>query len=131
MTVPFWCLFAAALIPILLAFAGGYFKAQQFGSVDNNNPRAQSAQLTGTGARALAAHCPQQQQIGAAQAPGHLFVDGAHVALRGARERSRRGRRRLPRRRGRWQRTREATAAGAACSASTDGAPGSGLRGCP
>lgn len=55
MTVPFWCLFAAALIPILLAFAGGYFKAQQFGSVDNNNPRAQSAQLTGTGARALAA----------------------------------------------------------------------------
>ena len=55
MTVPFWCLFAAALIPILLAFSGGYFKSQQFGSADNNNPRAQSAQLTGTGARAVAA----------------------------------------------------------------------------
>ena len=35
MTVPFWCLFVAALIPILLAFSGGYFKSQQFGSVDN------------------------------------------------------------------------------------------------
>ena len=55
MTVPFWCLFAAALIPILLAFSGGYFKSQQFGSVDNNNPRVQTAQLTGTGARAVAA----------------------------------------------------------------------------
>lgn len=55
MTVPFWCLFVAALIPILIAFTGGYFKAQQFDSVDNNNPRAQSAQLTGTGARVVAA----------------------------------------------------------------------------
>ena len=55
MTVPFWCLFIAMLIPILLAGAGGYFKTQQFGKVDNNNPRAQTAQLTGTGARAVAA----------------------------------------------------------------------------
>ena len=55
MTVPFWCLFVAALLPILIAFTGGYFKTQQFDSVDNNNPRAQSVQLTGTGARAVAA----------------------------------------------------------------------------
>jgi len=55
MTVPFWCLFIGALLPTLLAFTGGYFKSQQFDSVDNNNPRAQSAQLTGVGARAVAA----------------------------------------------------------------------------
>ena len=55
MTVPFWCLFIGALLPTLLAFTGGYFKSQQFDSVDNNNPRAQSAQLTGAGARAVAA----------------------------------------------------------------------------
>ena len=55
MTVPFWCLFIGALIPTLLAFTGGYFKAQQFENVDNNNPRQQSAQLTGAGARAVAA----------------------------------------------------------------------------
>lgn len=55
MTVPFWCLFIGALIPTLLAFTGGYFKSQQFGNVDNNNPRQQSAQLTGAGARAVAA----------------------------------------------------------------------------
>ena len=55
MTVPFWCLFIGALVPTLLAFTGGYFKSQQFDSVDNNNPREQSAQLTGAGARAVAA----------------------------------------------------------------------------
>ena len=55
MTVPFWCLFIGALLPTLLAFTGGYFKSQQFDSVDNNNPREQSAQLTGAGARAVAA----------------------------------------------------------------------------
>jgi uncharacterized MAPEG superfamily protein len=55
MTVPFWCLFIGALLPTLLAFTGGYFKSQQFDSVDNNNPREQSAQLTGAGARVVAA----------------------------------------------------------------------------
>ncbi len=55
MTVPFWCLFIAVLIPVLLAGVGGYFKSQQFGEVDNRNPRAQAAQLTGSGARAMAA----------------------------------------------------------------------------
>lgn len=55
MTTPFWCLLIATLIPILIAFSGSYFKTKQFGSVDNNNPRAQSAELTGAGARAVAA----------------------------------------------------------------------------
>lgn len=55
MTTPFWCLLVVVFIPFVLAGISGYFKSQQFGSVDNNNPRAQSAQLEGAGARAVAA----------------------------------------------------------------------------
>ena len=43
------------LLPYVLAFTGSYHKGKQFGKVDNNNPRVQSAQLTGVGARAVAA----------------------------------------------------------------------------
>ena len=49
------CLLIAVLMPYVLAGIGGYHKGRQFGKVDNNNPRTQSAQLTGTGARAVAA----------------------------------------------------------------------------
>jgi len=49
------CLLIAVLLPYVLAFTGSYHKGKQFGKVDNNNPRAQSAQLTGVGARAVAA----------------------------------------------------------------------------
>jgi uncharacterized MAPEG superfamily protein len=55
MTTPFWCLLFAVLAPYVLAFTGTYFKAKQFGTVDNKAPRAQSAQMTGVGARAYAA----------------------------------------------------------------------------
>ena len=55
MTTPLWCLLIAALIPYVLAGISGYYKAQQFDAIDNNNPRAQSAQLEGAGARASAA----------------------------------------------------------------------------
>jgi len=55
MTVVLSCLLVAVLLPYVLAGATGYFKSQQLGSVDNHHPRAQSAQLTGTGARAVAA----------------------------------------------------------------------------
>jgi uncharacterized MAPEG superfamily protein len=55
MTTPMWCLLIAVLIPFVLAGIGGYFKTKQFGSVDNNNPRRQSAELEGPGARAAAA----------------------------------------------------------------------------
>ena len=54
MTTPFWCLFVGCLIPYVLAPVAAYFKAQQFESVDNNNPRAQTAALEGAGARAAA-----------------------------------------------------------------------------
>jgi uncharacterized MAPEG superfamily protein len=49
------CLLIAVLLPYVLAFTGAHFKSRQFGRVDNNNPRVQSAQLTGAGARAVAA----------------------------------------------------------------------------
>jgi uncharacterized MAPEG superfamily protein len=55
MTTVLACLLIAVLLPYVLAFTGSYHKAKQFGKVDNHNPRAQSAQLTGVGARAVAA----------------------------------------------------------------------------
>lgn len=55
MTIVLACLLIAVLIPYVLAGIGGYHKGRQFGKADNNNPRLQAAQLTGTGARAVAA----------------------------------------------------------------------------
>jgi uncharacterized MAPEG superfamily protein len=49
------CFLIAVLMPYVLAGIGGYHKGRQLGTVDNHNPRAQSAQLTGAGARAVAA----------------------------------------------------------------------------
>lgn len=49
------CLLIAVLLPYVLAGIGSYHKGKQLGKVDNNNPRAQAAQLTGAGARAVAA----------------------------------------------------------------------------
>ena len=55
MTTVLACLLIAVLTPYVLAGIGGYHKGKQFGKPDNNNPRAQAAQLTGAGARAVAA----------------------------------------------------------------------------
>ena len=55
MTTVLACLLIAVLTPYVLAGIGGYHKGKQFGKADNNNPRAQAAQLTGVGARAVAA----------------------------------------------------------------------------
>lgn len=55
MSIALWTLVVLIALPLLLAGVGGYFKKQQLGSVDNNNPRQQSAQLSGAGARAVAA----------------------------------------------------------------------------
>ena len=46
---------ALALIPYLLAAAGGYMRRRHFGKLDNRHPRLQSAQLEGVGARVWAA----------------------------------------------------------------------------
>ena len=55
MSLLFLVLFIGALLPIVLSWVGGYYRAQQFGSIDNKHPRAQYAALEGAGARAVAA----------------------------------------------------------------------------
>jgi len=55
MTTPFWCVGAVLLLPLILAFVGGYYRGKAFGAADNHNPRAQAAKLEGPGARAYAA----------------------------------------------------------------------------
>jgi uncharacterized MAPEG superfamily protein len=55
MTILIWCLFAATLLPYL-AKAPVAIAMNKLGGYDNNHPRAQQTQLTGFGARALAAH---------------------------------------------------------------------------
>lgn len=55
MSIPFWCLTLAILIPYVTAGISAYYKRQQLGVIDNNDPRGQAAQLKGAGARAYAA----------------------------------------------------------------------------
>jgi uncharacterized MAPEG superfamily protein len=55
MTIVVFCLLIAVLMPYVLSGIGARHKSRQLGKVDNNNPRAQAAQLTGAGARAVAA----------------------------------------------------------------------------
>jgi uncharacterized MAPEG superfamily protein len=55
MTIPFWCILAVLLMPIILSFVGAYYRGKAFGKADNKNPRAQVAQLEGAGARTYAA----------------------------------------------------------------------------
>jgi uncharacterized MAPEG superfamily protein len=43
------------ILPLACAWTAAYYKNQQLGSVDNKEPRTQAQQLTGAGARAVAA----------------------------------------------------------------------------
>jgi uncharacterized MAPEG superfamily protein len=56
MTVPFWCVLVAGLLPYVWVTIAAGERRKQFGSVDNKLPRPQEAQLTGRGARAMGAH---------------------------------------------------------------------------
>lgn len=55
MNIPVFVLMMLCILPISCAWVSGYFRHQQLGVVDNKNPRTQNAQLTGAGARAVAA----------------------------------------------------------------------------
>lgn len=55
MSIPFWCVFIGALL-IFIAKIPVARAMQAQGGYDNHLPRNQQAQLTGFGARALAAH---------------------------------------------------------------------------
>jgi uncharacterized MAPEG superfamily protein len=55
MTSVLWCLLFVAIMPILLAIVGGYFRTKEPDGLDNNHPRQQIQALSGAGARAYAA----------------------------------------------------------------------------
>ncbi|MCX7078825.1 MAG: MAPEG family protein [Pseudomonas sp.] len=55
MSTPFWCVFISALL-IFIAKIPVAREMQAQGGYDNHLPRHQQAQLTGFGARAVAAH---------------------------------------------------------------------------
>lgn len=56
MSTPLWCLAVVALLPYVWSTVSTVHRSRQFGAkTDNKNPRVQQAQLTGAGARAVAA----------------------------------------------------------------------------
>jgi uncharacterized MAPEG superfamily protein len=55
MSIPFWCVFISAIL-IYLARMPVTTAMKELGGYDNHLPRQQQTQLTGLGARALAAH---------------------------------------------------------------------------
>jgi uncharacterized MAPEG superfamily protein len=48
-------LLVLCILPIACSWVGGFYRQKQLGSVDNKEPRAQWQQLSGAGARAVAA----------------------------------------------------------------------------
>ena len=84
MTTPLWCLVIVALLPYPLAFAGGYFKLRQFGSIDNKNPRQQTLRLEGIGARATAAQANAWEALGLFTAVVAVLSVANPEAARGA-----------------------------------------------
>lgn len=56
MSIPFWCVFIAALLIYLAKVPVAKAMSQEGRGYDNHHPRAQQARLTGLGARAYAAH---------------------------------------------------------------------------
>jgi uncharacterized MAPEG superfamily protein len=56
MSIPFWCLFFAALLIYLAKIPVVKAMREEGRGYDNHHPRAQQARLTGFGARAVAAH---------------------------------------------------------------------------
>jgi uncharacterized MAPEG superfamily protein len=54
-TTPMWSLLVVAVLPYVLSTLTGVYRKRELGAIDNKNPRAQQAALTGVGARAVAA----------------------------------------------------------------------------
>lgn len=55
MTIPFYCLIIAVILPYICAGISAYFRTKLPGGLDNKNPRQQVSELAGPGARAAAA----------------------------------------------------------------------------
>lgn len=56
MTIPFWCVLVAGLLPYVWVTIAARERGRQFGGLDNKLPRPQELKLTGVGARAMGAH---------------------------------------------------------------------------
>ncbi|MBM7062128.1 MAPEG family protein [Pseudomonas sp. UL073] len=56
MSIPFWCVFIAALLIYVAKVPVARAMNREGRGYDNHHPRAQQARLTGLGARAYAAH---------------------------------------------------------------------------
>jgi uncharacterized MAPEG superfamily protein len=57
MTIPFWCLFVAVILPYVWFSFAAPFRAAQFGkALDSHTPRLQEPALAGRAARAQGAH---------------------------------------------------------------------------
>ncbi len=68
------------LLPIICSWVGGYFRQQQLGSVDNKEPRIQSQQLSGAGARAVAAQANSWEALAVFSAAVlALFIGGVDL----------------------------------------------------
>lgn len=52
------------ILPLACAWTSGFYRHKQLGSVDNKEPRAQAAQLSGAGARAVAAQANSWEALG-------------------------------------------------------------------
>jgi uncharacterized MAPEG superfamily protein len=63
MKIAIICLNILILLPIILTWITGYFRKSQLGKIDNNNPRAQYAQLQGIGERLVAAQANTWEAI--------------------------------------------------------------------
>jgi uncharacterized MAPEG superfamily protein len=56
MTISLWCLLVAGILPYAWLGPAVSARKEQFGNVDNKQPRGQVSKLEGKGARAYAAH---------------------------------------------------------------------------
>jgi uncharacterized MAPEG superfamily protein len=63
MKIAIICLNILILLPIILTWITAYFRTSQLGKIDNNNPRAQYAQLQGVGERLVAAQANTWESI--------------------------------------------------------------------
>lgn len=69
-----------SVLPLVCAWTAGYYRQKQFGSVDNKEPRLQSLQLTGAGARAVAAQSNTWEALGVYSAAIlAIFISGVDL----------------------------------------------------
>jgi uncharacterized MAPEG superfamily protein len=78
MTIPFWCLLVAVLLPYVWVGFSTAGRAKQFGTADNKLPRLQQAKLEGKAARAHAAHMNAFEAL-SVFAPAVLVAHLAHA----------------------------------------------------